>query len=355
MRNWRGLMVDSGLKDEWLERMNAIPGIAIRHSCEGHVGDDRVGGRYPNLRFQVQWEDDNQEQMARALAEFNHVQVDGNYFQVDSRTERAAMSDADVDAWWDRVLSILEQYSREHFARGTPGPGTTVEDLEREIIEGGASVFTWKARTSPLKRSENIWYYNDFTPESWNETVSFFRELERLNGMRLNDVFLQMAARQGIMDLPNTRKWFGSAAAEYGIAHFTPVNQQYIKDVVIPDWVDFLEGPYSACVFWSKNPAMNDRFVALVANQAEAIHIGINVFAEDQKIFAITGRRGCQKGTLETALKEAPAPEYVDQVCRDSMTIESLLDFLVETIRLPNKELLHRRLKETLADCFQAP
>lgn len=352
MRDWRGLEVDSGLKDEWLERMNSIPGVAIRHTCEGHVGDDRLGARYPNIRFQTEWEGDDQSLIAQAFHEFSNVSVDGNFFEVSSRTERADMSEEDLDAWWDRVLSTLERFSAGHFASGSGSREKTIEDLEREIVAGGASVFSWKARTPTQKRGENVYYYLDFPPEVWDETTRFFRELERLNGARLYDVFMAMAARQGIMDLSNTRKWFGSAAAEYGIAHFTLVNKKYIEGIVIPDWVAFLDGPYAACVFWHSD--RSDVAVVLVANQAAGLWMGMQMLREDRGILSITGQEPCKRGTLETALEKTPIPDQVDRRCQDSMTVESLLDFLTETISFSDKELLRRRLKEALAECFQA-
>lgn len=36
-RRWKDLWVDSALKDEWLERMNAIPGIHVTETCAGHM------------------------------------------------------------------------------------------------------------------------------------------------------------------------------------------------------------------------------------------------------------------------------------------------------------------------------
>lgn len=37
-KRWHRHWVDSELKDEWLERLNAIPGIKVRETCAGHPG-----------------------------------------------------------------------------------------------------------------------------------------------------------------------------------------------------------------------------------------------------------------------------------------------------------------------------
>lgn len=45
-RRWNHLWVDRGLTEDWLRRMNNIPGIAIKSACAGHLK------RAPHLMYE---------------------------------------------------------------------------------------------------------------------------------------------------------------------------------------------------------------------------------------------------------------------------------------------------------------
>jgi hypothetical protein len=41
-RKWKGIAVDKGLKDEWLEKVNSVPRTKVISTCEGHRGGHKA-------------------------------------------------------------------------------------------------------------------------------------------------------------------------------------------------------------------------------------------------------------------------------------------------------------------------
>jgi len=121
---WRGhiqMYVDSELKNEWLDRLNAIPGVAISSLCAGgreHSSDS------PQILFHhghaKNWPASKKEAYRLlVLGLFSGLGSIGMIDQSDSSMCRIAfmltasktrllMTDEDFDGWWSAVIETLE-------------------------------------------------------------------------------------------------------------------------------------------------------------------------------------------------------------------------------------------------------
>jgi hypothetical protein len=155
-RSWRGMCVDSELRDEWLDRMNAIPGITIFSTCAGHP--QRPGwssswvafwpsfhpGGYPpggaafepifGLGTDERPANDEERRLdglvKRVLGSIALVQpsrtISGHrVFHAESPIPRSAMAEGDFIGWWEGIVDRLERlpYSEKNTLKGGPAMG----------------------------------------------------------------------------------------------------------------------------------------------------------------------------------------------------------------------------------------
>jgi len=136
-KEWHGFLVDSPLKDEWLERMNSIPGIAVHYTDTGHGQDELL---YPAIAFQMHpdsppaleippsneknWRERwkmYEALQARLQGYFDDIaEVDSEpssdnsrfiAFRLISWLPRVWMTECQFDSWWEQILSRLEHLS----------------------------------------------------------------------------------------------------------------------------------------------------------------------------------------------------------------------------------------------------
>lgn len=145
-KKWQGLDVDLELKDDWLGRMNAIPGITVTGTCAGHPEVTPNPTRYlrqhildfsrPFISFVIETDPRSFEPyldahgLARdvdaamgdvAIVTTGIIQGSGYYhrnvplvmIQLKPERTRAEMSDAEFAQWWETVLIRLESIFME--------------------------------------------------------------------------------------------------------------------------------------------------------------------------------------------------------------------------------------------------
>lgn len=130
-KKWGHLSVDAELKDEWLERMNSIPGLTVDYTCAGHP-DARDDHRYPFIcvvlnvdtrtmgtgeetAFMEKVENALDHNTVRraggAKLEWKDVKKYGEpelFFCIRSLVERDLMTDEQFSDWWEGVIGRLE-------------------------------------------------------------------------------------------------------------------------------------------------------------------------------------------------------------------------------------------------------
>jgi SPP1 gp7 family putative phage head morphogenesis protein len=58
-KKWRGMMVDAELKEEWMEKLNSLPGVNVTSMCSGHrEGDPHKSGGAKEPGFNLQVKDE---------------------------------------------------------------------------------------------------------------------------------------------------------------------------------------------------------------------------------------------------------------------------------------------------------
>lgn len=117
---WRGMSVDAELKDEWLERLNAIPEIAIRGTDIGGLGAWHQG---PSVVFHTNFLEGGREAPEETLKAFvsgvesyfsdlASVEADWDgyvvFFQVWSPIHRREMGEEGFNEWWEQVITRME-------------------------------------------------------------------------------------------------------------------------------------------------------------------------------------------------------------------------------------------------------
>lgn len=141
MKAWKGKNVDRELQDDWLVRMNSIPGITVIGSCAGHPEVTPNPPRFlrqhvldfsrPWISFVVETDPRSFEPsldavgLARdannalgdiAIVTTGVIRGKGYYnrdvphvnIHLKPEMNRAGMSDAEFSAWWEAVLIRLE-------------------------------------------------------------------------------------------------------------------------------------------------------------------------------------------------------------------------------------------------------
>jgi len=107
-RRWKGLWVDRGLDDSWLERMNNIRSVKIESSCAGHRN------RLPYITYRGPG---NANDVALALAHLgNYARVvplgdrRGTFVQLVKPPAGGGFSWTTKRQWWGKVLKWLEEW-----------------------------------------------------------------------------------------------------------------------------------------------------------------------------------------------------------------------------------------------------
>lgn len=122
---WRGYWVDRDLKENWLERVNSIPGLEVWTICAGHVGEDWnrpticFTPRFdPRISYDANHEDREamEEEGRIAFRDIGKLGWMGSSREdrvitacLTAHKTRAEMSDAEFDDWWETVITRLEQ------------------------------------------------------------------------------------------------------------------------------------------------------------------------------------------------------------------------------------------------------
>ena len=353
-KRWRGLEVDAGLKDPWLDRLNDISGLTVLETCEGHPGDPRQGlALYPHFSFQVSW-DIQDDAIAENLHKIAKVWLRPNHsFRVATRIPRSELSESDYEIWWETIITKLEQMGS--FAKASEAGSHQIED---EILEGAATVLAWYAKIPPPdRRKTEMFYGHPITPPVMEKTIEFLRDLESLNGTSLRDLYQHSLERRQAIDISNMRVWFGTGAALKAIGSTNWLFDEFVQGLAIPEIAVLLEGPYYACVFTKKESVPGPGVAAiLVANERLGIWSGIQVMKTTQDVVVARALK-CSGGTMESALAESQkgideAASQMDSFCGEGLEKESLVDFLASHISSNDEEWLRARLRASLLECF---
>lgn len=109
-KRWHDVLVDDDLKDEWLDRMNAIPGIVICGTCSGGGSGTPPG---PSIGFLFIGEGYESPVVTALFIDIAEVEPFWNgfttAFQVRAREPRWKMGKVEFDDWWELVIARLEQ------------------------------------------------------------------------------------------------------------------------------------------------------------------------------------------------------------------------------------------------------
>lgn len=125
IRHWKGLEVDSELRDEWLERMNSIPNLRIDMTCAGHPDPRRsrspwimVAPFFDKAAAYEFYETKEREEFERRIKEsFQDIATiewlgmpEDNMigFKIIAITPRMDMTEDQFVAWWETVIQRLE-------------------------------------------------------------------------------------------------------------------------------------------------------------------------------------------------------------------------------------------------------
>lgn len=112
---WRGILVDDDLKDEWLDQMNSIPGVVICGTCSGNGGGLPLG---PSIVFLFREQHSMTDAVISFLSDISEVKPFWNgwttTFMVFARQPRWLMTDTEFGAWWELVISRLEEIAKKH-------------------------------------------------------------------------------------------------------------------------------------------------------------------------------------------------------------------------------------------------
>lgn len=153
-KRWRGLWVDRGLKEEWLERMNDISCIEIVFTCAGHKEQDDWY-QHSILRFSPicdpradargASDEEKRDLLEEVKKWFGDIAVDiqgltGSDIPLDQVMEditlvsksRKEMPSSYFTEWWETVISRLEAFGEEEVARW--GPDIKGESLPEELV-----------------------------------------------------------------------------------------------------------------------------------------------------------------------------------------------------------------------------
>jgi hypothetical protein len=118
---WRGQWVDSELKDEWLERLNAIPEVTIRSVCAG--GRDHSSWAplvVFHYKFTYDWPSEKMEaystRMVGYLSDLGEVEIMDQSqepigtitFLIRAIKTRPFMGHQEFDGWWEAVILRLQ-------------------------------------------------------------------------------------------------------------------------------------------------------------------------------------------------------------------------------------------------------
>lgn len=122
---WRGMMVDSELKDDWLKRLNGIPGFVIRSVCAG--GRDHSSAS-PLVFFHygsaTGWPSSQKEGykawVSKRLLDLGFIEVKDQSqtpigaiaFMLTAYKSRILMTPEHFDGWWEAVVDRLEDLPR---------------------------------------------------------------------------------------------------------------------------------------------------------------------------------------------------------------------------------------------------
>jgi hypothetical protein len=156
---WRNLMVDSGLKEEWLNSLNSVPGVEIGQTCEGHV----ISGAHQKAHFEFQAllpggheDDDTQDQadledLVRGhFEDIADVRKDispfsrGFQWWIEAKSPRVNMSEEEFETWWQTAVERLQMMTAS-----LPVQEPSRDDLRREILYAIANAIAWHGQKFP--------------------------------------------------------------------------------------------------------------------------------------------------------------------------------------------------------------
>lgn len=138
-RRWRDICVDEGLRDEWLERLNALTYWKPYSTCEGHVGRSGGGAEdHPrvwllldekfNETIANKW-DANAEEFQRLREDcfpaedtISHLHFERNSqifgttcgLHLDSRVKRLSKEiSPEISRWWENTILRLVKFDHK--------------------------------------------------------------------------------------------------------------------------------------------------------------------------------------------------------------------------------------------------
>jgi len=132
---WKGLYVDEGLKDEWLEELNALP-IDIRSSEEGK---DELRPAFVMFRMPPQLDDLNDD-MVKNLKKHSDLLIGSNIGQGGRPricvANKITKSDVGWEDWWSNLPSkINSAYENTLESNGLQVTFDDDDDLERKVTD----------------------------------------------------------------------------------------------------------------------------------------------------------------------------------------------------------------------------
>ena len=144
-KKWHGLKVDAELKDEWMSKLNRLPGVNVISMCAGHRDPSKSAGgtKSPGINFTVRNDEDKAMKVKDSLSD-EKTKVDVNVWagpygnwvvrtngkdrldvfsksdidkypidhvsvSIDSTIENKLGNEKDIDDWWDDTLKKLDK------------------------------------------------------------------------------------------------------------------------------------------------------------------------------------------------------------------------------------------------------
>lgn len=153
---WKGLYVDEGLKDEWLEDLNALP-IDIRSSEEGK---NDLRPAFVMFRMPPDLDDLHQD-MTEQLGEFSDL-ITASSIGQGARpricvANKLTKHDPEWEKWWNELPSkIKSSYERTLEKNEKQFTFDDLADLERKYVELARKEFGKNPSCAVIRKDANI-------------------------------------------------------------------------------------------------------------------------------------------------------------------------------------------------------
>jgi len=342
-RDWNGIRIDDGLKDQWLERLFSIPGIAVYLVGERHGEGAFAFTTYP-------W-----PLMSEGADLYRDASDAFHGFADVERVDRPVHPLFLVhwieasDSSWKEAIKRLEK-----FASGRPVITPTAEDFERDLLLGASEVFAFRQNSVPKDRYVSNLMHS-VTPDSENEAVRFLEALADLNAKSVYSVYLSHIAYWGQKDSPLRRWTFGREAALRGLGLWHINTPPPAVEYNTPTWWSVAPGRFVVCVL--KWPEGYGPLASVTIEQYDtATYAKISLNEEGENPFFGCRSVPSSKNSFVyrelVGILENPENLQGGKITCDSMDGGDVTEYVAGLFRPRYRQMIAEEIQHVLATCF---